>query len=216
MLKKLHSIELFLKLFFYFILGLILACTLWLSIFKTDSIVKDINRTLPANIPKETNYAWSPDGHRIAFQSFGDKQNFSEIIILNIKQNTTTTATTIPDAKEWFGQVKLAWISNEILAYSRVVTDDSLPNWEVISGPSTDQKIWENRDIVSVSPDYKNVLTLVTPKGTVGPSQALEYEIIITATKTQLNTHINAYQQHCAWTKLNKLNCTKILTNKVQ
>lgn len=213
--QRLHPTDHYLKLCFYFVSGLIGASAIALLFFQ---IIKPLPKppdppTLPAIIPSNANYAWSPDYTKVAFQDIRQNDDDSKIIIVNIATNTSTTLATIPDAQAWFGQVTLAWLNDTTLAYSYIVTDDSLPSWIVLNNSTINQTIWENRDIISLSPDYQKILSTVVPNQALTPSQALEYEVVLPTSNTIISTHLNALTNRCVWKNSNQLNCRELASN---
>lgn len=210
--QRFYLTDHYLKLFFYFIMGLIVATLIVLQLLPKNK--PQTPPPLPTAVSNTASYAWSPDYQNIAFQAITQTDENSQIIVLNIARNTSSTVATIPDAHAWFGKIKLAWLNNTTLAYSHIVTDDSLPNWEIVNNPTINQTIWQNRDIISVSPDYQKVLSTGVPDSALNPSQALEYEVIMTTNNQVIPTHINALTTTCVWNNSDQLQCTESSSQK--
>lgn len=207
MSAKLHALAWQLKLLTYFLFGLIVSSLILVLILKKPGTVPTIAiPSLPANLPPAPEYEWSPDFTRIAFQRINSESEETHIIVWNTKTNTSSTVATLNKAEFWVsdGQVDLAWLGMNTLAYARLVTDDSLPNWEII-GTSSTPEIWNNRDIISFSPDRKKLLT-VTSKSSL-PSESLEYEVIQLNSQKIISTPINAHTITCSWFENTSLKC---------
>lgn len=207
MSAKLHALAWQLKLLTYFLFGLIVASLILVIILKKPNAPPTIaTPALPAGLPPAPEYEWSGDYTQIAYQLIKPESEETYIIVWNTKTNTTSTAATLSKAEFWVsgGQVDLAWLGMNTLAYSRLVTDDSLPNWEIIGASSTPE-IWNNRDVISFSPDRKKLLT-VTSKGTL-PSESLVYEVILLDSQRIISTHINANTITCTWFENTSLKC---------
>lgn len=206
MSAKLHTVAWYLKLLTYFIFGLSLASIIWLWLIKSPTTTPLLNYTIPPELPPAPEYVWSADHTKIIFQTLQPESEQSHIMLWNTKTHTSTTLTTLNTVDFWIsgGQVDLAWLGPDTVAYAPIVTDDSLPTWEII-GASTTPSIWHERDIVTISPDGKKILTVVS-HGTV-PNQSLQYEIVTIPEHTIITTQINANVINCDWFENTSLKC---------
>lgn len=211
--QRLRATDRYLQLFFYFICGLLVATGI--AVYFLQHVQRIAPPPLPPYISSTTNYVWSPDFTKIAFEKKDHTQQTSQLFVVQVANNTKTLVATLSDEQSWFGSLTLAWLTTSTLAYSYTVTDDSLPNWEIVNNSTINQTIWQNRDIISMSPDYKKILTTVVPSGSIQPSEALEYEIVLPTHNTTIATNLNALTTECAWRHSNQLIC-KDLNSKIE
>jgi len=204
------------------LLGFSTALLFWLILFNTSfkpvantSPITPITPSIPTHIPAAPEYEWSPDFTQLAYQHLTPNAPTSAIKIWNPSNQTTTLITHINSDEHWlsYGEVDLAWLNTSTLAYSEIITDDSLPNWQIILGSHTSSTLWQNRGLIAFSPNHQALLTVTSVGPT--PSESLQYEIIL-ANNQVIQTKINANNTKCAWIENSTLKCYYTTSDRKQ